>query len=143
MIRYEISAFIRQPVEKVFAYLADARNLHSWQSDLIENEQLTEGPIRVGTRYREVRQTGPRKSNIQAEITTFEPNKSFSTRTIPGGQATVRYAFDSEQGGTRVTYQFALQTSGFTRLMEPLLASSIKKDAEADFQKLKHILENQ
>jgi hypothetical protein len=27
-------------------------------------------------------------------------------------------------------------------LMEPLMAGSIKKDAEADFQKLKHILEN-
>ena len=138
-----VSVIFRQPVEKVFAYLADARNLHSWQSDLIENEQLTDGPVRVGTRYREIRQTGPRKSNIQAEITTFEPNKSFSTRTIPGGQATIRYAFDAEQDGTRVTYQFALQTGGWTRWMEPLLVSSIKKDAEADFQKLKHILENQ
>lgn len=141
MIQYEISVQINQPVEKVFAYLADARNLHNWQADLIENEQLTEGPIRAGSRFREIRQTGPRKSTIQAEITAFEPNKRFATKTIVGPQATVQYAFNSEQGGTRVTYHFSLQTSGLMRLMEPLIAGSIKQGAEADFEKLKQILE--
>jgi len=143
MIQYEISIFIDQPVEKVFAYLADARNLRAWQADLIENEQLTEGPIRAGTQFREVRQTGPRKSIIQAEITAFEPNNHFSTKTISAPQARIGYVFRTEQGGTRVVYQFALQTSGLMRLMEPLIAGSIKKDAETNFLKLKHILENQ
>lgn len=141
MIQYEISVFINQPLEKVFAYLADAGNLRAWQADLIENEQLTEGPIRVGSRFREIRQTGPRKSTIHAEITAFEPNKRFATKTIVGPQATIQYAFNSEQGGTRVTYQFSLQTSGLMRLMEPLVAGSIRQGAEADFQKLKQILE--
>ncbi|HNB41870.1 MAG TPA: SRPBCC family protein [Anaerolineales bacterium] len=142
MIQYEVSVHINQPVEKVFAYLADARNLRNWQADLIENESLTEGPIRVGSRFREVRQTGPRKSNIQAEITAFEPNKRFATKTVVGPQVTVQYAFNAEQGGTKITYQFSLQTSGFMRLMEPLMAGSIKQGAEADFQKLKQILES-
>jgi uncharacterized protein YndB with AHSA1/START domain len=143
MIQYDISVFINQPVEKVFAYLADARNLRAWQADLVENEQLTEGPIRVGTRFREVRRTGPRQSEIQAEITAFEPNKRFSTKTIVGPRATISYAFHAEQGGTRVAYQFSLQPSGLMRLLEPLMAGSIKKDAETDFQKLKRILESQ
>jgi uncharacterized protein YndB with AHSA1/START domain len=143
MIQYDISVFINQPVEKVFAYLADTRNLCAWQADLLENEQLTEEPIRVGTRFREVRRTGPRQSEIQAEITAFEPNKRFATKTVIGPQATVSYAFNAENDGTRLTYQFALQTSGFMRLMEPLIVGSIKKDAEADFQKLKRILESQ
>ena len=143
MIQHEISVLINQPVEKVFAYLADAQNLRAWQADLLEHEPLTEGPIRVGARFREVRQTGPSKSDFQAEITAFEPNKRFSTKTITGPQATVDYAFHAEQGGTRVTYQFSLQTSGLMRLMEPLLAGSIKKDTEKDFQRLKQILENQ
>jgi uncharacterized protein YndB with AHSA1/START domain len=143
MIHYEISVHIGSPVDKVFAYLADAGNLRAWQTDLVENEQLTEGPIRVGTRFREVRRTGPRQSKIQAEITAFEPNKRFATKTVMGPQATVSYAFNAENDGTRLTYQFALQTSGFMRLMEPVIAGSIKKDAEADFQKLKRILESQ
>src|SRR5260221_7212449 len=120
MIQNDVDIHINSPVEKVFAYLADAKNLRAWQADLIENEQLTGGPIRVGTHFREVRRTGLRHSEIQAEITVFEPNKRFSTKTILGPQATVSYAFDAEQEGTRITCQFALQSSGFMRLMEPL-----------------------
>lgn len=143
MIHSEVTVHIRRPVEKVFAYLADATNLRAWQAGLLENEQLTEGPLRVGTRFREVRRRGPRQSEIQAEITAFEPDKRFATKTISGPQATVSYAFDPDTEGTRLTYQFSLQTGGFMRLMEPLIAGSIKKDAEADFQKLKTILESQ
>jgi uncharacterized protein YndB with AHSA1/START domain len=143
MIQHEVSIHLNSPVDRVFAYCADAKNLRAWQANLIENEQLTEGPIRVGTRFREVRRTGPRQSEIQAEMTAFEPNKLFSTKTILGPQATVSYAFDAERSGTRITYQFTLQPSGFMRLMEHLIAGSIKKDADADFQKLKRILENQ
>jgi len=33
-------------------------------------------------------------------------------------------------------------TSGLMRLLEPVIASSIKKESEADFETLKRILEN-
>ena len=142
MINHEVSVFINRPVEQVFAFTVDGKNLHAWQADLVENEQLTEGPMRVGTRFREVRRTGPRQSEIQAEITVFEPNKRFATKTLTKPQATVSYAFDSEDGGTRLTYKFAMITSGLMRLLEPLIVGSIKKDSDSDFEKLKRILES-
>jgi uncharacterized protein YndB with AHSA1/START domain len=142
MINHKVNTHINRPVEQVFAFTTDSKNLRAWQSDLVENEQLTEGPMRVGTRFREVRRTGPRQSEIQAEITVFETNKRFATKTLTKPQVTVSYAFDSEDGGTRITYNFTMITSGFMRLLEPMLASSIKKDSESDFEKLKHILES-
>ena len=54
----------------------------------------------------------------------------------------VSYSLDPEQGGTRLKYKFVLITSGLMRLMEPVIASSIKKDTEADFETLKRVLEN-
>ena len=142
MIQHEATIHINRPVEQVFTFLADTKNLRSWQSNLVENEQLTEGPLRVGTRFREVRRTGPRNSEIQAEITVFEPNKRFATKTLTKPQVTVSYTFDEENGGTRITYKFVMITSGFMRLLEPLIAGSIKKDTDSDFEKLKHILEH-
>jgi uncharacterized protein YndB with AHSA1/START domain len=142
MINYKVNTHINRPVEQVFAFTTDSKNLRAWQSDLVENEQLTEGPMRVGIRFREVRRTGPRQSEIHAEITVFETNKRFATKTLTKPQVTVSYAFDSEDGGTRITYNFTMMTSGFMRLLEPMLASSIKKDSESDFEKLKHILES-
>jgi len=142
MIQREVTIHINRPVEQVFAFLTDTKNLRTWQSNLVENEQLTEGPLRVGSRFREVRRTGPRNSEIQAEMTVFEPNKRFATKTLTKPQVTVSYTFDEENGGTRITYKFVMITSGFMRLLEPLIAGSMKKDSDSDFEKLKHILEH-
>jgi uncharacterized protein YndB with AHSA1/START domain len=108
MIQHEVTIHLNRPVEQVFAFLADSKNLRTWQSDLIENEQLTEGTLRVGTRFREVRRTGPRQSEIQAEITDFESNKRFATKTITKPQVTVSYSLEGENGGTRLYYKFVL-----------------------------------
>ena len=142
MIENEVAIHINRLVEQVFTFLADPKNLRSWQSDLVENEQLTEEALRVGSRFREVRRTGPRNSEIQAEMTAFEPNKRFATKTLTKPQVTVSYTFDEENGGTRITYKFVMITSGFMRLLEPLIAGSMKKDTNSDFEKLKHLLEH-
>src|SRR5215216_2270615 len=142
MIKHEVTIHLNRPVEQVFAFLADTRKVSSWQSSLIELEQLTEGPLRAGSRFREVRRTGPRQSEIQAEITDFEANKRFATKTITKPQVTVSYSFEGEDGGTRLNYKFVMLTSGMMRLLEPLIAGSIKKDTDLDFQSLKHILES-
>jgi len=142
MIQHEVTLHLKRPVEQVFAFLADYQNLRTWQSNLIENEQLTEGPFRVGTRFREVRRTGPGQSEIHGEITDFEPNKRFSTKTSTKPQVTVSYSLEGENGGTRLNYKFVMLTSGMMRLLEPLIAGSIKKDTNLDFQKLKNILES-
>jgi uncharacterized membrane protein len=141
MIQHEVTVHLNRPVEQVFAFLADYQNLQTWQSNLIENEQLTKGPVRIGTRFREIRQTGPGQSEIQAEITYFEPNKGFSTKTITGPQCTVSYSLRGEDHGTQLSYKFVMLTSGMMRLLEPLIASQIRKGTDEDFQKLKHILE--
>ena len=142
MIQHEVTIHLKRPVEQVFAFLADYQNLRTWQSNLIENEQLTEGPLRAGTRFREVRRTGPGQSEIQGEITDFEPNKRFSTKTITEPQVTVTYFLEREDHGTRLRYKFIMLTSGMMRLLEPLIAGQIKKGTDQDFQKLKQILDS-
>lgn len=141
MIRHEVTLHLNRPVEQVFSYLADSQNLRAWQSNLVENEQLTEGPVHNGTRFREVRRMGPRQSEIQAEITDWEPNKSFGTRTLTPPEVTIRYSLEREAGGTRLRYQFAMVTRGLMRLLEPVVAGSIRKETESDFAELKRLLE--
>jgi hypothetical protein len=58
MIQYDVSMHLNRPVEEVFAFLSDVSKQPSWQSDLIESEQLTGGPMCVGTHIREVRRIG-------------------------------------------------------------------------------------
>ena len=142
MIQHEVTIHLDKPVEQVFAFLMDTSKLSTWQSNLIKSEQLTEGPLRRGSRFREVRRINNKETEIQGEITAWEPNKHFETKTATKPQAMVSYSLDPEQGGTRLKYKFVLITSGLMRLMEPMIASSIKKDTEADFETLKRVLEN-
>lgn len=142
MINEQLTVHIARPVEEVFAYLAEAGKVQTWQSGLIEFQQLTEGPVQVGTRFREVRRTGPgRTADVQAEITAYEVNRRFATRTITGPRVTVDYAMESEAGGTRLDYQFIMVTRGMMRVLEPLIAGGIRKDTNQDFQTLKRLLE--
>ncbi len=141
MIQHKIIIEMNCPVEKAFSFLAEARNLRAWQTDLVENEQLSAGPLQVGTRFRELRKTGPRLSEIEAEITSFEPPHRFATQTVRGMQARVEYTFEPVGNQTKITYLFTLRTSGLMRLLEPLLAGQIKKGNEEDLQKLRALLE--
>ena len=142
MITHELTIHLNRPVEQVFAFLMDTSKLSTWQSNLIKTEQITAGPLCAGSRFREVRRLGRRASEIQGEITIFEPNQRFETRTLTKPQVTVSYSFEPEAGGTRLKHKFVMLTSGLMRLLEPMIASSIKKDSESDFETLKRILEN-
>jgi hypothetical protein len=141
MIQHEVSIHLGRPVDQVFAFLAEPRNLPSWQSNLIEVEQLSVGPLRAGSHIREVRRVGQRPSENRAEVQIFEPNKRFALKTTTQPQVTVSYSFDVENGGTRLEYRFVMLTSGLMRLLEPLIAGAIRKQSDQDFDKLKHILE--
>jgi uncharacterized protein YndB with AHSA1/START domain len=143
LIQFELTNHLDQPVEQVFAFLTDSRNLTTWQSNLIENEQLTEGPVRVQTRFRELRKLGRKPSEIQGEFTDFEPNQRFATRTLTEPLVLVNYTFEPETGGTRLGFTFVMQTRGMMRLLEPLISRSIKQEFEEDFEKLKGVLADQ
>jgi len=142
MIQHELSIYLNRPVEQVFAFLADTGKLSTWQSNLIKIEQLSAGPLGTGSRFREVRRMGPRESEVQAEIIAFEPNRRFETKTLTKPQVTVSYSFEREDSGTRLDYKFVMLTSGMMRLLEPMIAGSIKKESESDFSNLKRVLES-
>ena len=85
MIQHKATIHLNRPVEQVFSFVLDHHNLRMWQSNLIESEQLTDEPMRVGTRLREVRRLGRRPSEIQAETqplsqTDASPRKRWLSR---------------------------------------------------------------
>jgi uncharacterized protein YndB with AHSA1/START domain len=142
MIQNEISVYLNQPVERVFAFLMDTSQVTAWQSNLIKVEHSTDGPLRIGSHFHEVRRLGRKETDIEGEVTALELNKRFETRTLTEPLVTVSYFFEPEGNGTRLTRRFVMPTRGLMRLMEPVIGSSIKKDALADFETLKRILEN-
>jgi len=141
MILYQTTVHVSRPREQVFAYLVDPEKLKMWQSNLVKAESLTPGPLRLGSRFREVRRLGQREAEVQGEISEFEPNQRLATKTSTKPDVRVSYLLSPEQGGTRLRYTFQMLPTGLMWLLQPVISSSIRKQSDMDFVRLKHLLE--
>jgi uncharacterized membrane protein len=136
------STFVAAPVERVFALGTDIENWPQYIKGIKRVELLTEGPFRVGTRFRETRLMHGREATEEMEVTAVEPGRGYTLGcTSCGCQYRSEFRFQPEGGGTRVTMDFeARPLSLFARLMSPLawlMKGMVRKCVEEDLRDLK------
>ncbi len=91
-MRLEFDHLMRQPVDRVFAYLADPRNRPKWQRTIREFEMISEGEPRLGMQWRERAVGAP---PFEMEIVAFERDRLWSERGVSpmfSGALTLRFA---------------------------------------------------
>ncbi len=142
-IREEHTVVIERPVEEVFAFTTDPNNDTLWQSTSLETEQASEGPVGVGTTFRNTSKFLGRRIESTYEVTENDPPHRQCMRItsgpIPGSGC---YALEpTEDGSTRFTQTFEAEAGGFFRLAEPLVGRAIRRQIEADMATLKDLLE--
>jgi len=143
-MKVQHSVTINRPIEQVFAFATTLENEMRWQPE-IESIQLdSDGPMGVGTTFREARRSFGRLYECQCDVTEFELNKIFCIQTLSG---TIPYRgcriFEPVSGGTKVTEMGELQTTGFLKLLDPLMARLSRKPLKAAYDNLKSLLEAQ
>lgn len=139
----ECSERIKAPVHKVFHVATDLANAPQWASQIRKIELLTNGPVGVGTRFRETRAMFGKEASEEMEITGFQPNRSYTLGCCNHGcRYTTVLSFDEESGGTRVTMKFgAVPLTFLTRvmgfLMAPMMKGMLTKCLKQDLTDLK------
>jgi uncharacterized protein YndB with AHSA1/START domain len=143
MINEEYSIVINRPIEEVFAYVSDLRHSAVWQKGLLEVRKETEGPLGVGTRFSFVRDFLGRKLESSNEFVKFNP-PTLVVFDIPSGPVPgqASYRFEHASNGTALTSTVRMETKGFSRLAEPLVTVSLRKDMKANLATLKKLLES-
>lgn len=142
MVKNEKIITINRPVEEVFAYVGDLQNGPQWQSGLLEVRRTTEGKLGIGTQFTSVRKFMGQKMESGIEFTAYEPNKKIAFKSISGSSLFEElFLFESTAEGTRLTTRLELQTSGLMGLAEPLIASGVRREMDANFGDLKDMLE--
>src|SRR2546422_8347853 len=122
MTKVERSIVIDRPVDDVWNYVHDPSKDVTWQSTLIESEQLTDGPVGVGTKVREVRQFLGIRIEMAWEVTEFEPTSRSSIKGISGPvPLSGSYVLAPLNGGTSLTVLGELDAHGLFKLAEPVL----------------------
>jgi len=140
----DTSIDIQRPVEAVFAYVADPRNGPQWQGAIKETHVTPDGPPTVGTKVTQVVSFLGVKLEPTGEITALEPNRSFSFKGHSGpAMLEATYRFEPVGTGTRLSVTIQVEPGGLFQLAGPLFANQFKKQNEADFHRLKELLEAQ
>lgn len=73
MIQTEVSKVVHAPIDRVFEIITDLEGSAETIRGIEEAEVLTDGPIGVGTRWRETRVMFGKRATEEMEITAFEP----------------------------------------------------------------------
>ena len=142
-IQLEHTVVIDRPIEEVFAFATDPNNVSLWQSTSLATEQTSEGPVGVGTTFRDTSQFLGRRIESDYEVTENEPPHRQCVRItsgpIPGSGC---YLLEPDaDGSTRFTQNFEADVGSFFRLAEPLVGRAIRRQMEADMATLKDLLE--
>ena len=144
MARVEASVRIDRPVEDVYAYATTVDTLPQWLGAVQEVEQLTGGPLAVGTQIREVGKMLGRRLVTLVEVTALEPGVRFAFTGVTGPfTAHNSYTFESVAGGTKVTDAAESELSGLFRLIDPLVGRMMRRQFEANLAAVKDRLETQ
>jgi uncharacterized membrane protein len=142
MIKVENSVIINRPISEVFEFVSNIENLPQWAGPVLEAKQTSDGAVGVGATQTQVAQFLGRKIETSQEVTEYEPNKKFSTKTTSGPlPMEIHYILEPAAEGTKVTLEGNVDAGGFFKVAEPLVARMLKTQTESDAANLNDLLE--
>ena len=141
--RNEASIEIEAPAADVFPWLADPGRRLEWMGALVESERLTDGPLEVGSRFRDVFEDHGHRVELEAQLVEVDPPRALAVRLEASAfAATSSQRLDESEAGTRLT---ALIETTYTalaaRLLAPVVTRHAQKQLEADLVRLKELVE--
>jgi uncharacterized protein YndB with AHSA1/START domain len=143
VIRFSIETHIERPVGEVFAYATDPDRLATWQTNTVSAVREDDGPLRVGSRLREVhRAPGGKQLESVVEVCEYEPDRTFALRVVEGTPVHARLTFEPTESGTRLRFSGQGQLTGAMRLAQPLLQRVLKRQFAKQCATLKRVLES-
>ena len=132
---------IARAPEDVFAFMIDPAKLSVWQ-DAEEVQQLTDGPVGAGTRFREVHKMMGRRRVELTEVVECDPGRVFHIRVVEGQPMDGRWEFaPTPSGGTRLTFTPLAHLSGRMRIANRALEQITALAFRRFHRRLKRALE--
>ena len=140
-MKFSNEIIIRRPVAEVFAFISNLENVPSWNYAIVETRKASDGPVRVGTTYRQLRSI-PTPTEETLEVTELEPARRFAvTGDLGPFHGTLTYELAETAEGTRLTNTAKLEASGLSRLAAPLARARVRDAVAENLATLKQLLE--
>lgn len=137
----EVNTRIDQPVQEVFAYLADPLKWHEFAPACIYRRQIDPGPPRVGTRWQSTDMIGPVPYRFTDTLLELVPNRRVVWHSSAPWNARVEYRCVPDELGTRIHALYEGDISGSLRLLVGWMPNRLTHWILAgDFRRLERLL---
>lgn len=135
---------IDRPLAEVFDYVVNVENAPKWQPAVIKVERITDGPIRVGTKFNEVAKMMGRRISTICEITELVTNERFGFKGTSTGpfEYETTYIVEPRGNATLLSVVGNFRTKGLWRLVEPLIKGEVKKESSQELAAMKRAIES-
>jgi hypothetical protein len=121
MVHIEGSIVICRPTKEVFAVVADPTLEPRYNEIMASSEKVTAGPVRVGTRFRDVTK-GFGGGEMTVEVTEIDAPRTFRTRTASHRMTTEGgLSLWEVAEGTELSWSWDLRLLGWARAATPLV----------------------
>lgn len=134
---------ILRPITEVFEFTSNFHNAPKINDSIKKIEKLTEGPIGVGTKFKETKEIRGRNAEATIEVVQYNPTKNYSIRSEANGLGvTYHYQFEEVAYGTLVEFLCEIKTKGLVMaLTKPLIVKMLKQEDSDHLKNLKLALE--
>lgn len=142
MAHAEGSIAIDRPVNTVFNFIADGTNNPLWRSSVTDIERVPGKPTGLGAVFKQGLKGPGGRINGDYEIVEYQPDQLIRFQVISGpARPTGAYKFEAVSNSTHLTFILHFEPTGLAKLMEPMIASSMKSEV-AMLSDLKTYLES-
>lgn len=141
MIEVVVDRTVTKPADAVFDFLSDHANNPRWQTGMESCTWTTPPPIDVGSCYDQVARFLGREIRTSFEVVAHEPGRSITIESRSGPlDLRITRTVESVGGRTHVNAVIQGTPTGPMRLLEPLMAGKVRKDINADYDRLVALL---
>lgn len=140
---FKLNEHIARSPEEVFEVLSNPTHATAFLDNIKESRQLTDGPIAVGTKFRETRVVNGKVASADLLVSVCQPNTHVSISTEAEGiEVAYHYHLSPEDNGTRLTWICELEAKGLRKMMLPMVAAIMEKEDGNHLKQLKTYLES-
>jgi uncharacterized protein YndB with AHSA1/START domain len=143
--RNEHAVEIERPPDAVFPWLYLPDRRLRWMQVLVRAEQVDDGEVGLGTRFRDAFEERGHRFDLDTEIVEWEPGRQLATSIRSNGfTSTARQSLEDLGGRTRLTTTLETEyTSRLAKLMAGVVTSHAQKQLERDMTLLKELVESE
>ena len=143
MINLDFSTLVDRPVKDVFTFVANPNNMTKWNSAVVSIQQATPGDVSVGTKFKTMGEAMGRKLEGELQVQTYEPDSKCAFQLNAGPmQMNLNIAFKTVGTGTKISLNVQGNPAGVFKLAEGVMTGQVKSLMEANFARLKSVLES-